>query len=65
MAYRSIGLTTLQRVNSRRPRSRRSKPNASQKCNSVKSPIVIDNAYGGEVDNNSEVTLISRDGPKL
>ena len=51
--------------NSRRPRSRRSKLNASQKCNSAKSPIVIDNAHDGEVDNNLEVTLISRDGPTL
>ena len=53
------------RVKSRRPRSRRSKPHASQKCNSVKSPIVMDNAHGGEVDNNSEVTLIPRDSPTL
>ena len=41
------------RVHSRRPRSRSSKQNASPKCNSVKSPIVIDNAHGGKVDNNS------------
>ena len=53
------------RVNSRRSRSRRSKPHASQNCNSVKSPIVIDIAHDGEIDNNSEVTLISRDGPTL
>ena len=53
------------RVNSRRPRYRRSRPNASQKCNGAKLPIVIDNAHDGKVDNNSEVTLISKDGPTL
>ena len=55
----------LLRSSSKKARLKRSKQSASQKCNRVESPIVVDNAYDGEVDNSSEVTMLSRDGPKL